>query len=151
MMTHRWQFPAEYLRNYDGDTVTLMLDMGFKIQQEHDVRLAGVDAPEIKGGTALTKAAARLARDMVCTHLTQPGVSLIFLSSKWAGKYGRPVGEILVNGRRLSAWLIRAHLAVPYNGGARSDHTKHLANCRMLQNSGQLPKVFVRTKMKRAV
>jgi len=49
---------------YDGDTVTMEVDLGFHVSMKKmKFRLYGINAPEIKGGTEETKAAARAARD----------------------------------------------------------------------------------------
>lgn len=43
-----WDRRAEYLSNYDGDTVKVTLDQGFGDTKTIDVRLFGVYAPEIR-------------------------------------------------------------------------------------------------------
>jgi len=49
---------------YDGDTVKMEVDLGFHVSMKKmKFRLYGINAPEIKGGTKETKAAARAARD----------------------------------------------------------------------------------------
>ena len=133
-MQHQWTFPVEVTSNYDGDTVSCIFDVGFGISYKNSVRLASVDTPELRGGTPLTKAAARLARDTV-KLLIEEGKEIIFHSTVWSGKYGRPVGEIFVDGVSLSEYLIKNRLGVPYGGGARSQEA-HEENARYLLSQG---------------
>lgn len=42
-----WDRRARFVSNHDGDTVTMILDQGFKDEKEIDVRLFGVFAPEL--------------------------------------------------------------------------------------------------------
>lgn len=43
-----WDRRAQYLQNYDGDTVKMVLDQGFGDTKQIDVRLLGVFAPEFR-------------------------------------------------------------------------------------------------------
>ena len=128
-MPHEWTFPATYIDNYDGDTITLLLDQGFRTQRAESVRLNGVDTPELRGGTDLTKRLGYIARDHVRT-LCEEATSLVFISHRWSGKYGRPIGDLLINDDfLLSQALIDAHLGVPYDGGSRAHlRAAHEAN-----------------------
>ena len=46
-MKHEWTFRVkEVVGNYDGDTISVVLDLGFKTYAEHNVRLHAVDTPE---------------------------------------------------------------------------------------------------------
>lgn len=49
MNLHRWIFPAKVIRVIDGDTLDVMIDVGFRIQRKDRIRLLGVDAPEARG------------------------------------------------------------------------------------------------------
>lgn len=43
-----WDKRAQFIKNYDGDTITMLLDQGFRDTKEIDVRLLGVYAPELR-------------------------------------------------------------------------------------------------------
>lgn len=43
-----WDRRAKYIANYDGDSVTMVLDQGFHDTKEIHIRLANVWAPEMK-------------------------------------------------------------------------------------------------------
>ena len=137
-MEHVWTFPCRLDENYDGDTFKVELDVGFGSRHYAAVRLAGVDTPELRGGTALTKAAAKLARDEAARFILM-GREVVFHCAVWSGKYGRPVGEIYVDGVRLSEHLIARRLGVEYAGGSRAGLQElHRVNAEHLRETGQL-------------
>ena len=70
-MSHEWKFPAKLDENYDGDTFNLELDIGFSLRYYVSIRLHAVDTPELRGGSDLTKAAAKLARDKAHRFVSQ--------------------------------------------------------------------------------
>ena len=114
-MSHEWRFPCTVDTNYDGDTFKLEIDLGFAIKHYAAIRLDGVDTPELRGGTLLTKAAAKFARDEA-RDFVDVADELIFHSKVWKGKYGRPVGDLICDGMPLSQHLINMRLGVPYDG-----------------------------------
>ena len=120
---HRWTYPVrQVLRNYDGDSITCLLDMGFKVCLEKTVRINGVDTPELRGGTPLLRAAARYAQGKVAEFLDSgPLGEVLFISYKWSDtdQYGRPIGDIEVDGKSLAYYILNTGLGVPYDGGSR--------------------------------
>ncbi len=115
-MKHEFTFPCEVESIYDGDTLKLKVDLGFGLKHHISARLDGIDTPELRGGSDLTKAAARLARDAARAFI-EAGTQVIFRPTVWAGKYGRPVGEVIVDGVSLRDWLIERRHGLPYAGG----------------------------------
>ena len=119
--------------NYDGDSFNLSLDLGFSMSLYRKCRLYGVDTPELRGGTVLSKAAGRLARDEA-TQWTQDAMldgGAAFLSENYSGKFGRPLGDIirLSDGGSLREFLIDSSLGVEYHGQAKADvASEHKAN-----------------------
>ena len=135
-MKHEWTFPVRIESNYDGDTLRCEFDLGFGLRYWSSIRLDGVDTPELRGGTALTRAAAKMARDVV-RDLADEADEVVFHSTAWAGKYGRPVGRLILDGHDLSEILIRSRLGVAYDGGARNQQA-HQANAEWLLAGGLL-------------
>lgn len=80
-------------RVIDGDTLEVLLDLGFRHYHRATVRLYGIDAPELHGETreAGLAAAARLRE--LC-----PDGSLVYVDSKRLDKYGRTVAAVLIGG-----------------------------------------------------
>ena len=115
---NEWVFPAKLEGLYDGDTFNLELDLGFGLKIYKSVRLVGADTPEIRGGTPETKALARYAKDEAERFILGAS-TVVFRATVWAGKYGRPIGDMICDGASLSEWLIESKLAVLYDGGSR--------------------------------
>ena len=44
-----YTYEAKIISVYDGDTVTALVDLGFHVKLEMKLRLAGIDAPEVRG------------------------------------------------------------------------------------------------------
>lgn len=138
-MPREWVFPARMDDSpYDGDTFKLELDLGFGLRHYASIRLYGVDTPEIRGGTELTKLAAKAARDEAERFIRQGG-DVEFRCVVWGGKYGRPVGDILADGKSLAFHLISERLGVAYMGGSRRDiFAQHERNAAWLREQGRI-------------
>jgi micrococcal nuclease len=80
-------YKAELIRVVDGDTVDLIIDLGFDTQRKERFRLYGVDAPEMN--TAAGKEAKAWLREML-QPLKAIYVQTIQLATKAKrDKYGR--------------------------------------------------------------
>ena len=133
-----WRFPAQLIDNYDGDTLTLDLDLGFKLRLRAAVRLRGCDTPELRGGTPATKALARLAR-REAARLVGEASEALFTCHLWGGKYGRPVGDLSCDGRDLAEHLVGEGLGVAYDGGSREAiQARHQANAEKALREGRI-------------
>lgn len=123
-------FPVSVvLRNYDGDTVDVVIDMGFDISLKIRVRLFGVDTPELRGGTLLSRALALKAREFVHKWLTikaYRGDGLELVSYESHGKYGRCLGDFRSRGHLLTEELIEKKFAVKYDGESARDESKFI-------------------------
>ena len=123
---------AEYVRNYDGDTVTvdlvdlrdIDLDGTFApLWDNIGIRVAGVDTPEIRGKCPAEKVLAKEAKYLVRDALKS--AEFITIRNAKRGKYFRIVGDIILEPgtereRNLKDLLLEAELAVPYNGGRKT-------------------------------
>ncbi len=110
---------AIYLRNYDGDTITLNLPglhpiIGEKIA----IRVNGIDTPEIRGTCAKEKYDAKQGRQMVADILKE--AETITLRNMKRGKYFRIAADVIVDGESLAEMLIEAGMAIKYNGGKKT-------------------------------
>ncbi|MBL4720678.1 MAG: thermonuclease family protein [Alphaproteobacteria bacterium] len=110
---------AQVLRVIDGDTVRVRATVWLGSTVEIDVRLAGIDAPEIRGRCAREKQLAASARDALLFML---GDGPIVLHDVRYGKYaGRVIARIIAaDGRDVSETLQAQGLARPYTGGKRA-------------------------------
>jgi endonuclease YncB( thermonuclease family) len=129
--TYSYLFALE--RVYDGDTVIGMLctkitahlpnqDADGMICVPQKVRVYGVDTPE-RGGRAKCDAERELAekaKQYTADHVT--GAEQIVIQTQAGnelGKFGRVLGDVLVDDKSLRGGLIAEELAVPYFGGTR--------------------------------
>ena len=78
---------------YDGDTVTISLDLGMKIKRDGlKIRLYGIDSPELRGKTL---AKARESRDFLRSKVLGGDILVQTVRDK-KGKYGRYLANIWV-------------------------------------------------------
>ena len=120
-----YQYPCEYLSNYDGDTVKVRIDLGFKMYHDITVRIAGIDTAELRGGSKELKAYARIARDVVKAWC-EKHAPLTYSSHSWNGKYGRSLGDLFYvdendTPQYLTEYLLKHYLAEEYQGGSRKE------------------------------
>lgn len=113
-------FVSRLVDAYDGDSVTLVDQLGYGVSKENKVRLKGLDTPELRGGTLLTKKAAKIVRDYVilwCKPSDDNYFPLISVSLKDdKDKYGRYLIELYKEGVLLNHHLIEIGFARPYFG-----------------------------------
>lgn len=86
------------LKIVDGDTVDLLIDLGFDTYIEKRVRLYGIDTPETRTRDLKEKErglAAKARLEELCSVSEDEG---LILKSYGVGKYGRVLGEIIVRG-----------------------------------------------------
>ena len=111
--------PARVLEVIDGDTVLVRAHIWLGQEVSIRVRLAGVDAPELRSACAEEREAARAARSFLAARLAHGQAQL---SDIHYGKFaGRVVARLHdADGADLSAVLVEAGLARAYAGGART-------------------------------
>jgi micrococcal nuclease len=90
-----WEYQAKVLRVVDGDTLDLMIDLGFRVFAKHRVRLHGIDTPETYGVKKESEEykAGMAAKEFVESWLRNEGGEVLIRShdggTPRAGKYGR--------------------------------------------------------------
>lgn len=109
-----WHYKATVLSVYDGDTLTAEIDLGFYIKTEAVVRLLGINTPELRGGTAATKARGLAARDRLRELVL--GRQLEVISVKGEDSFGRWLVVVQVPGeaRSINQQLLDEGHAVPF-------------------------------------
>ncbi len=83
---------------YDGDTIDCLVDVGFKITTKIKVRLANINTPELRGDE---REAGLIARDVLREKILHKKIIITTYKDK-KGKYGRYIGEILIEEAILS-------------------------------------------------
>jgi len=89
----RFVYSAFVTDVYDGDTITINIDLGFGMKMEKvKLRVFGIDTPELRGPE---KKAGIVARDFVRDLILNKNVIIKTHRDK-KGKYGRYLGEIFI-------------------------------------------------------
>ncbi|NJO61532.1 MAG: hypothetical protein HC836_25775 [Richelia sp. RM2_1_2] len=79
----------------DGDTVDLIIDLGFNITVKERIRLSGINTPELRSGTIESKNLAQAAA-VKLADLLQRGDVYIKTERDKTEKYGRYLGYLIV-------------------------------------------------------
>ena len=91
-----YEYNAEVVRVYDGDTVRVNIDLGFGIFIRNTaIRLRGINTPEVRGDS---KVEGYASRDRLIAILSSADNTCRVKTIKGneRGKYGRILGEIYV-------------------------------------------------------
>ena len=93
-----YQYKATLDRIIDGDTIDLIIDLGFKITTHQRIRLAEINTPETynvkKDSEEYKKGMA--SKNYVEKRLAENNNEVIIETDKLTGKYGRYIGTILL-------------------------------------------------------
>ena len=109
-----YEYRAEYMSNYDGDTINFLVDLGFGIHYKIKVRVARIDTPELRSKDKALKEKAYEAKYMVRRLLESAGEIILKTNKDKKGKYGRYIAEVLFDGNNLSDLLLNEGLAEKY-------------------------------------
>ena len=88
----------EITKMYDGDTITVIIDLGFSTYEKHILRLARINAPEIRGEE---RPEGLISRDYLRERLTEAvnNNKNIYIKTykDRTGKYGRYLADIYID------------------------------------------------------
>ena len=131
-----YEYKCEVKRIVDGDTVDVIIDLGFSILYSTRVRLYGIDTPESRTRDKDEKVRGLLSKDYLKEWLDQGGVIIRTYRDK-KGKFGRVLGEMVVGGRNINLLMVDENYAVKYKGQSKDDIKKeHLVNREKLIEKG---------------
>ena len=130
-------YKAKVIKIVDGDTIDVMLDMGFSSFQKGRVRLLGIDTPESRTRDKVEKKYGLAAKQFLVDWVEKYPYILVESSKK--GKFGRILGR-LYDPDKTECWndmAVEAFHAVPYHGQSKDDIKQgHLDNRKRLTESG---------------
>ena len=90
-----YEYKAKLLRIVDGDTVDVLIDVGFSTFKKERVRLYGINTPECRTRNLEEKKRGLAAKDRLEEIIASFGENfLIKTQIDKKGKYGRILGEI---------------------------------------------------------
>jgi micrococcal nuclease len=83
----------------DGDTIDVVIDLGFNVLFEQRVRLAGIDTPELRTSDKFEKTLGLESKEYLKKQLKE-AKSIVIKTEKMnsSEKYGRILGWLYVNG-----------------------------------------------------
>jgi micrococcal nuclease len=109
-MTVDYRYNAVIDRIVDGDTVVVIIDLGFRASMKLSLRLYGIDTPELKNPSG------KEARKYLQSRLPQGTTIVINTFKNKYDKYGRWLGELWLESENLNQTLITVGHAIPYFG-----------------------------------
>lgn len=145
-----YEYKCKVLRIVDGDTVDIDIDLGFGIWMHRErVRIMGIDTPESRTRDKVEKAfglasKARLKEILPIGSIQILKTEIDKSGEDKKGKFGRILGDFLIDERRVTEILVEEGYAVAYFGGSKDEvEMKHMANREKLLREGKvvLPEV----------
>ena len=103
----------EILRVVDGDTVDVMIDLGFDTFTKQRIRLWGVDAPEVRTRDLEEKARGQESK-LWLEHKLATGQITIETKKDKKGSFGRMLGIFFVDDRNINYQMIDEGFATEY-------------------------------------
>lgn len=87
----------------DGDTIDVVIDLGFNILFERRIRMAGIDTPESRTKDRFEKSLGIESKEYLKKHL-KDAKSIVIKTEKMnsSEKYGRILGWVYINGDTVS-------------------------------------------------
>lgn len=101
------------LKIYDGDTITVEIDLGFGVTKKETFRLAHIDTPEVRGES---RPDGLISRDWLRERMysaEKAGIDILIKTFKdKTGKYGRYIGDVVIEDVSINRQLVLEGLAV---------------------------------------
>ena len=138
-----YEYRAKIVKIIDGDTVDVDIDLGFGISLNNErVRIMGIDTPESRtrdkvekkfGLASKARLKELLGKDTILkTQIGRGGEDM-------KGKFGRILGDFIVDGKKAGEILIKEGHAVAYHGQNKLDvQAQHMKNRERLIKEGKV-------------
>ena len=125
-----FEYQCKIVKVIDGDTADVDIDLGFGVwMKKQRVRFYGVDTPESRTSDKEEKVYGMIAKEFVQDHLPLGSTQVLRTRKDGKGKYGRILGEFVIDDTTLNQLLIDTHNAVAYFGQSKDDiEEEHIRN-----------------------
>jgi len=135
-----YEYSCTVKRVVDGDTVDVVLDLGFNILHKCRVRLYGIDTPESRTRNKDEKIRGKMAGAFLENKINAGDKIIIRTELKDSrGKFGRVLGSVIADGVYINLSMVENYHAVKYYGQSKDDVKKeHLENRQHLIDTGLL-------------
>tara|TARA_R110000751_G_scaffold157090_1_gene262513 strand:+ start:116 stop:535 length:420 start_codon:yes stop_codon:yes gene_type:complete len=131
-----YEYNCKVKKVVDGDTVDVVIDLGFSIHYSSRVRLYGIDTPESRTRNKDEKVRGLMSKQYLIDALSKGQVVIKTRKDK-KGKFGRVLGEMYVDDININLKLVEEFLAVKYEGQNKADiEAEHLINRQELITKG---------------
>ena len=138
-----YEYKCKILRVVDGDTVDVDIDLGFGMWMHKErVRMMGIDTPESRTRDKVEKAFGLASKAKLKDLLPIGSMQVLKTEIDRSGedkkgKFGRILGDFIVDDKRCTDILIEEGHAVAYFGGSKDEiEMKHMANREKLLREG---------------
>ena len=132
-----YEYNCEVKRIVDGDTVDVVIDLGFDIHYSSRVRLYGIDTPESRTRNKDEKVRGLMSKEYLIDALSK-GQVVIKTHKDKKGKFGRVLGEMYVADKNINLMMVDDHLAVKYKGQNKKEiEEEHIVNRNVLIEKGK--------------
>ena len=106
-----YEYRAYVKKVYDGDTVTVDIDLGFDVVlQSQKIRLLKINAPEVRGKS---RPEGLVSRDALREKVLDKWITIKTKKDK-KGKFGRWLGELWIDDTCVNDWLLTEGYAEEY-------------------------------------
>jgi micrococcal nuclease len=138
-----YEYNCTVERVVDGDTIDVVLDLGFDILYKSRVRLYGIDTPESRTRDKDEKARGKMAGAFLEEAIEDGEKVIIQTKLKDSrGKFGRILGDVIVDDININQLMVKCHLAVAYHGQSKNDvEAEHMRNRDVLIEKGMFEPV----------
>tara|TARA_Y100000310_G_scaffold267208_1_gene279114 strand:+ start:6379 stop:6798 length:420 start_codon:yes stop_codon:yes gene_type:complete len=132
------EYKAKITKIVDGDTIKCDIDLGFDLfLSNQTVRLYGVDTPESRTRDLEEKYYGNISKQFLNDYCPKGTYITLKTHLDKKGKFGRILGEIILNTVNLNEQMIGENLAVEYHGQSKIDiHKAHMYNRQELNRKG---------------
>ena len=115
-----YEYKCKVKRVVDGDTMDVILDLGFDIHHAVRVRMAGIDTPESRTRDKDEKARGKLSKAFLKESIKGRKIVLKTQIKDAKGKFGRVIAEVWAEFeegslRNINELMIKECYAVKYN------------------------------------
>ena len=140
-----YEYRATINRVVYGDTVDIDIDLGFGIwMKDERVRVMGIDTPESRTSDKVEKVFGLAAKDRLKELIPEGSIQVLKTEvdrdgEDAKGKFGRILGDFIVDGVRITDTLVNEGHAVEYHGQSKDDiQDQHMANRERLIAEGKV-------------
>lgn len=109
----------EVVKVVDGDTIDIVIDLGFNLSKKERVRLAGIDSPESRTKDLEEKELGLESKEFLKRRLEDGKASGLRVKTEKDGKYGRMLGWIYCGETNINTEMVDRGYAWFYSGGSK--------------------------------